>query len=195
VCGAIGKSQRARRRHLVYEGLGVLDRDAQAQPAVAVCLRPAQCAFQLSGADRGAGAHGAVAVAEACSEARIDEGTHLGLRVGEVTDAVGPVVTRGDACVDGFEGRVPDRRVVILGRVGGPEPVQAEVLHCVMGEAAPDRIPHVPVHLDEPRHDDAVGRVDDLGPRRCDPLADVGDLAVHDVDGARQARLRRLDRR
>ena len=60
--------------------------------------------------------------------------------------------------------------------------MQAEVLHGVMGHATPDRVPHVPVHVDETRHRGSVLRVDDLRIISLDAGSDRSNRPVLDVD-------------
>lgn len=80
-----------------------------------------------------------------------------------------------------------DRYVIVFGRKEFGKQVAREVSGCVVRHSFEDRIPHVPVHIDEPREDNGVRGIDDCRACRCfDAVAHCDDDAVvdeHITDG------------
>ncbi len=90
-----------------------------------------------------------------------------------------PVDHRGDSCLRGAE--QPDQRggVDVVGRAMGS--VRSGMSsNGRVAEAAEQRLPDVPVGVHEPRHDDGVPSVDQLGVTGPHPRADLGDRVAVD---------------
>ena len=110
-----------------------------------------------------------------------------GVGVVDGLQPVRPVDGGGHARVDRLERRqqVAGRDVLRAEDLAPLEVEEDEVLgqRPVGAVAAQRGLPHMPVGVDHPRHDDAVGGVDLLRAlRRLEPGADAGDLVVDDED-------------
>ena len=113
-----------------------------------------------------------------------------GVRVVDRLEPVRPVDGRRHAGVERLDRRQEVARVDVL-RAEDLAPLQVEedevlAQRPVGAVAAQRRLPHVPVRVDHPRHDDAVGRVDleralgrlEAGTDRGDPVAVDQDVRV-----------------
>ncbi len=107
----------------------------------------------------------------------------IGLGMGEAAHIVAPGVHERHSGVDRLRRREPRAlknvvRVHLLAEARDRREIA--VFGLVAGETAKQRVPHVPMGLDQPGHDDHAGAVD-LRPAALHVLADRDDLAVPDV--------------
>ncbi|MCY1525858.1 hypothetical protein D9M68_608580 [compost metagenome] len=188
-------------------GVGALLRAAQVQPQVhqpverrALAEPLALHAGQVVVAVEFAGGHLVdVAVGVAGAQQRLLVRTQFGIGMGGGAGVVRPVVHGRRAAVRQLGATQHHAVVEIVGRVQGRGRVLGGVVReaaVARGEAAADGAPHVIVRIDEARHDDHVGRIDDLRASRCAQAApDLLDHAVADpYVGARQHALGAVDR-
>ena len=107
------------------------------------------------------------AVGEARAQAGFAQGPQVRLGEFGAADVVAPVVDEGDAGIDRLGRGQPGALVHVVGlvkpaeRCGGAE---IAVLRLVAGHAAQQRVPHVPVGLDEARQHDHALALDHRAP-------------------------------
>src|ERR1700730_7876195 len=93
-----------------------------------------------------------------------------------------PVEERGNPGIERLERADEVGGVDVVGavmRADVAEHLREVLIECAAWQdAANRRLPRVPVRVDEPRHDDAIGRIDDLGIPGLDRPADLLDRAV-----------------
>ncbi len=120
------------------------------------------------------------------ADADLGEPAHVGFRVRLAAHVVAPRVHERHAGIDRLGGGEPRaledvvRRHLLAEARDGRE---ITLFRLVARETAIERVPHVPVGLDQARHDDHAVAVD-LLPAALDVLADRDDLAVLHVHGA-----------
>ena len=118
------------------------------------------------------------------ADADLGERADVGLGMAGAAHVVTPGVNEGHPGIDRLRGGEPRalKDVVSVHLLAeARDGREVAFLRLVAGEAAKERVPHVPMGLDQARHDDHAGAVDPL-PAALHVLADRDDLAVPDVD-------------
>ena len=124
-------------------------------------------------------------VREAPPQARLLQPAQRLARMLRGTYVVAPVMNESDAREHGL-GAGQARAVIHVGGLVHPADAERgrEVAVLLLGtrHAAQDRVPHVPVGLDQPRQHDHAARVEHLGTWRLQPAAHRDDRAVAHMD-------------
>ena len=117
----------------------------------------------------------------AAAQAGVVDGAQVGLGMCAASDVVAPRMNAGDAGVQRLDRREPRARIHVLRahRAGEARDCREEtVLALVAGHAAEQRVPHMPVRIDEAGHHDSALRVDHRRARCRHIRADRHDRAI-----------------
>ena len=121
------------------------------------------------------------AVGEAAADAGFPERAQVGVGEFGPADVVAPVVHEGDAAVQRLRGGEPGALVHVLGEIDlaeGGRSREVAVLALVARHAAQERVPHVPMRLDEARQHDHASAFYHLRAARRNVAADRDDCAA-----------------
>ena len=158
------------------------------RPSLEYC---AQSFFSFSRSGRSIGDVHVVALLWPVGEARAEPGllqrAQIGPRVVGAPDIVAPVVHEGDAGIDRLGGGEPRALVDVVRRAQFAEQqrgAEIAVVGLLARHAAEQRVPHVPVRLDQARQHDHAAAVDGPRARRVEVLSDRDDDAVAHVNVA-----------